>query len=84
MDWITLALIDKAYYDYDYEEVPPKRKIVLAENTAMSKGEVENVLARFGWGKGAPNGTPNGNNDAKALQERVMRDINERGNRSTK
>lgn len=70
--------MDKGYYDYDYQELPKKedpKEIVTVEATAKSNEEVKNALAAFGWGKQAKT---EGALDAKALQELVIKDINER------
>ncbi len=41
-------LIDKGYYDYDYEE--PKRKRSSAPRKAKSDAETASMLSRFGVG----------------------------------
>ena len=50
-DYITLLLMDKGYYDYDYEAVKviPKQKTY--EETVKSDEEIRDILGRFGWGK---------------------------------
>ena len=40
-----MLLIDKGYYDYDFEKV---QKIALASTTKKSKAEVNQVLRNFG------------------------------------
>ena len=48
-NYVTLMLLDKSYYDYDYER--PPRKV---ENVApKSKEETLKQLARFGVGVAA-------------------------------
>lgn len=71
VEWLTLAIMDKGYYDYDYQYVEPKdeKKVRLVEDTAKSDEQVQSALARFGWGK---------SKGAKALQDAVIKDINER------
>ena len=44
-------LIDKGYYDYDYEE--PKRKRSNAPRKAKSDAETASILSRFGVGTAA-------------------------------
>lgn len=41
-----MALIDKGYYDYDYEE---RKRQVYASMKPKSKEEVASMLARFGF-----------------------------------
>ena len=43
-------LIDKGYYDYDFERVKSNKQ-VLYEDTVKSDEETRNLLARFGIGK---------------------------------
>lgn len=43
-------LIDKGYYDYDFERVKSNKQ-VLYEDTVKSDSEVRGLLARFGIGK---------------------------------
>jgi len=45
-------LIDKGYYDYDYEK--PKEKPARAKSydeSVKSDEEMRDILSRFGWGK---------------------------------
>ena len=44
-------LVDKSYYDYDFERIKAKAKQLLYEDTVKSKSEVQSLLARFGIGK---------------------------------
>ena len=50
-NFVTLMLIDKGYYDYDYEE--PKRKKQSAPTKAKSDAETAKMLSRFGVGTAA-------------------------------
>lgn len=50
-NFVTLMLIDKGYYDYDFEE--PKRKKHSAPTKAKSDAETANMLSRFGVGTAA-------------------------------
>lgn len=71
-----MVLIDKGYYDYDYEEPKgakyEKQKVVTIEETKKSDEEVENILAAFGFGRKKE---PMGVHDAQALQELVIKDL---------
>lgn len=51
--FVTLMLIDKGYYDYDYEQ--PKKQIdVNVRRAAMSDKKLSDTLARFGVGVKKP------------------------------
>lgn len=43
-------LVDKGYYDYDFERVKANAQL-LWEDTVKSETETRNLLARFGIGK---------------------------------
>lgn len=43
---MTLMLMDKGYYDYDYKEPEVKREVVIKKK---SDKEVSAMLARFGF-----------------------------------
>ena len=42
---MTMWLIDKGYYDYDYEK---EDKLITVSGTRKSKAEVNNILRNFG------------------------------------
>ena len=67
-----MMLMDKGYYDYDYQEPPERkqRKLVTVEETRKSGEELKSILGAFGWGKKPLS--------AGELQELVIKDINER------
>lgn len=44
-------LIDKGYYDYDFERAKLQNAQPLFEQTVKSDEETQNLLARFGIGK---------------------------------
>ena len=46
-----MMLVDKGYYDYDFERIKAKIKQALYEDTVKSESDVRNMLARFGIGK---------------------------------
>ena len=43
--YIQMMLIDKGYYDYDYEK---EDKLLLVSNTKKSKEEINQILRNFG------------------------------------
>lgn len=45
-----MMLVDKGYYDYDFERVKEVAKPILVEDTVKSKEETRSLLARFGFG----------------------------------
>lgn len=47
---VTMMLVDKGYYDYDFEIVKANAQL-LWEDTVKSEAETRNLLARFGIGK---------------------------------
>lgn len=61
-------LIDKGYYDYDYECVKANA-VVLYEDTVKSETETYNMLARFGIGK------PCKKDNVEDLQKYVMNEL---------
>lgn len=46
-----MMLIDKGYYDYDFERKKEVAKQMLYEDTVKSESEVRSLLARFGIGQ---------------------------------
>lgn len=48
---VTMMLIDKGYYDYDFEHKKAVAKQMLYEETVKSESEVRGLLARFGIGQ---------------------------------
>lgn len=59
-------LMDKGYYDYDYEKVRKVPKPLTYEETVKSDEEIQEILKRFGWG--SPKLPP------EELQREVMAD----------
>lgn len=45
-----MMLIDKGYYDYDYERKEPKFKQALYEDTVKNEEDTLSMLSRFGIG----------------------------------
>ena len=46
-----MMLVDKGYYDYDFERKKEKVRQALYEDTVKSESEVRGLLARFGIGQ---------------------------------
>lgn len=46
-----MMLVDKGYYDYDFERKKEKVRQALYEDTVKSDDEVRSWLARFGIGQ---------------------------------
>lgn len=46
-----MMLVDKGYYDYDFERKKERVKQALYEDTVKSESEVRGLLARFGIGQ---------------------------------
>jgi len=44
-------LLDKGYYDYDYEPAPKVQQIVNWEDTLKSDEEVQDMISIFGFGR---------------------------------
>lgn len=64
-------LVDKGYYDYDFERVKAKVKQALYEDTVKSESEVRGLLARFGIGKPKEE-------SLEELQTLAMNELNEK------
>lgn len=62
-------LVDKGYYDYDFERVKTKVKQALYEDTVKSESEVRGLLARFGIGQ------KKSEESMEELQELAMKEI---------
>ncbi len=50
-DYVTLMLMDKGFYDYDYEVPKEINKRKTYEESVRSDEEIRDILGRFGWGK---------------------------------
>jgi hypothetical protein len=66
-----MMLIDKGYYDYDFEHPKAKTRQVLYEDTVKSDEETLGLLARFGIGKRKEE-------SMEELQELAMKELNEK------
>lgn len=66
-----MMLVDKGYYDYDFERKKEKVRQALYEDTVKSESEVRGLLARFGIGaKVEPS-----EESLEKLQEMAMKEI---------
>ena len=64
-----MMLIDKGYYDYDFERKKEQAKQMLYEDTVKSESEVRGLLARFGIGQ------KRSEESLEELQEMAMKQI---------
>lgn len=65
-------LVDKGYYDYDFERKKERVKQMLYEDTVKSESEVRGLLARFGIGQ------KRSGESLEELQELAMKELNEK------
>ena len=65
-------LVDKGYYDYDFERNKERAKQMLYEDTVKSDDEVRSWLARFGIGQ------KRSEESLEELQEMAMKQLNEK------
>lgn len=65
-------LVDKGYYDYDFERIKAKVKQVTYEESVKSESEVRSLLARFGIGQAKSE------ESLEELQEMAMKQLNEK------
>ena len=65
-----MMLVDKSYYDYDFERVKEVAKPILVEDTIKSEEETRRLLSRFGFGIAEPK-----EESLEELQEMAMKQI---------
>ena len=65
-----MMLVDKGYYDYDFERVKEVAKPILVEDTIKSEEETRRLLSRFGFGIAEPK-----EESLEELQEMAMKQI---------
>ena len=71
-----MMLIDKGYYDYDFEQKKEQAKQALYEDTVKSESEVRGLLARFGIGNAsASHDVEHSEESLEELQEMAMKQI---------
>lgn len=69
-------LVDKGYYDYDFERKKEKVRQALYEDTVKSESEVRGLLARFGIGNAsALQDVERSEESLEELQELAMKEI---------
>lgn len=66
---VAMMLIDKGYYDYDFER-NNAQSLLLYENTVKSDEETRDLLSRFGFGKPKEE-------SLEQIQELAMKELNE-------
>ena len=62
-----MMLLDKGYFDYDFEKVAKPKPVIQWEETIKTDEEVNDILATFGLGKKAQT-------DEEKFQEFIMRE----------
>lgn len=67
-----MMLVDKGYYDYDFERKKAKVRQALYEDTVKSESEVRSLLARFGIGQ------KRSEESLEELQELAMKEIEQK------
>ena len=71
-----MMLVDKGYYDYDFERKKERAKQMLYEDTVKSESEVRGLLARFGIGK--PSAEQSDGESLEELQELAMSEMEQK------
>lgn len=73
-----MMLVDKGYYDYDFERKKEKVRQALYEDTVKSESEVRGLLARFGIGAKVADSDEPKEESLEELQEMAMKQLNEK------
>ena len=68
-----MMLVDKGYYDYDFERTKAVAKPILVEDTMKSEEETRSLLARFGFGIVEPK-----EESLEELQEMAMKEMDKK------
>ena len=68
-----MMLVDKGYYDYDFERKKEKVRQALYEDTVKSESEVRGLLARFGIGNAKQS-----EESLEDLQEMAMKEMDKK------
>lgn len=68
--YVTVMLLDKGYYDYDFEAIPEQEAVPEVKELSFDEGQA--MWAKFGLGKFARK-----NEDLDSLQEHAMNVINQ-------
>ena len=67
-----MMLVDKGYYDYDFERKKEQVRQALYEDTVKSESEVRGLLARFGIGQ------KRSEESLEELQEMAMKEMDKK------
>ena len=75
-----MMLVDKGYYDYDFERKKERVRQALYEDTVKSESEVRGLLARFGIGNAsASQGVEQSEDESlEELQEMAMKEMDKK------
>jgi len=76
-----MMLVDKGYYDYDFERKKEKVRQALYEDTVKSESEVRGLLARFGIGARVADSAEHSEESLEELQEMAIKEIAQGENR---
>ena len=71
-------LVDKGYYDYDFERKKEKVRQALYEDTVKSESEVRGLLARFGIGAKVADSAERSEESLEELQELAMSEMEQK------
>lgn len=72
-------LVDKGYYDYDFERKKEKIRQALYEDTVKSESEVRGLLARFGIGAKVSDSAEQSDGESlEELQEMAMKEMDKK------
>lgn len=71
---VTMMLVDKGYYDYDFEIKKDIVRQALYEETVKDESEVRGLLARFGIGQKRSESE----DSLEELQKMAMKELNEK------
>ena len=74
-----MMLVDKGYYDYDFERKKERVKQALYEDTVKSESEVRGLLARFGIGAKVVDSAEQSEGESlEELQEMAMKEMDKK------
>jgi len=66
-----MVLVDKGYFDYDFEKTEMPEPVIDWEDTVMDEEETENLVAMFGIGRKKKPET------LEEIQEHIIKQIKE-------
>lgn len=74
-----MMLVDKGYYDYDFERKKEKVRQALYEDTVKSESEARGLFARFGIGTAsASQSVEHSEESLEELQEMAMKEMDKK------